>query len=118
MNRLLTALKKTKEKVALNNKGICGNVKYYIHEITAGLGHCIQHSASDDASCQLRNLMLKWPKCADRYGDFPIEGRWAGYETEATLGKLWENPLRLELLDWLIKELENEENVQNHMRAD
>lgn len=118
MNRLLVALRKTEEKVVLNNKGICGNVQYYIHEMTKPLGGGLCEAAANSAEHQMRKLMQKWPKCADEYGNFPIEGRWAGYETDAALGKLWENPLRHELLDWMIKELENEENVRPNLQAD
>lgn len=54
MNRLLTALKKTKEQVALNNKGICGNVQYYIHEMTKHLG--LGDAAANQADAEMAQV--------------------------------------------------------------
>ena len=107
MNLLLVALKKTREKVAINNKGICGNVQYYIHEITKHLGGNLCQEKLDNASYLTHKLIQRWPKCADQQGIFPIEKQWAEYELRAAKDELWSDPLRLELLDWCIKELEN-----------
>ena len=108
MSRLLAALKSTKQHVVFRDKGICANAKYYIHKMTRNLGDGLCQEACDYAEHQMRMLMRRWPKCADEYGNFPIEGSWAEYELRAAKDELWSDPLRLELLDWCIKELENE----------
>lgn len=108
MSRLLAALKSTKQKVVFRDKGICANAKYYVEKMTRNLGDGLCQEACDYAEHQMRVLMRRWPKCADEYGNFPIEGRWAEYELRAAKDELWSDPLRLELLDWVIEELENE----------
>ena len=108
MSRLLAALKSTKQCIVFRDGGICANARHYVYIMTRHLGDGLCQEACDYAEHQMRMLMRRWPKCADEYGNFPIEGRWAEYELQAAKDELWSDPLRLELLDWCIKELENE----------
>ena len=107
MSRLLTALKSTKQHIVFRDRGICANAQHYIKEMTKNLGDGLCQEACDYAERQMRMLMRRWPKCEDEYGNLPIEGSWTGYQQKAEEDKLWSDPLRLELLDWCIKELEN-----------
>ena len=53
-------------------------------------------------------MMCMWP---GRIGDdprYPVEGSYEEYIMSMRDSTLWKNARRYELLDWMIKELENE----------
>lgn len=91
---LLPTLKKIKKRPPHLDKGICG---------------CARDLMGDPEFNRiiipLRDLMEKWPETT---GDraFPVEGSASKYLVDSYQDKLWENPRRIALLDWLIKELE------------
>lgn len=75
------------------NSGICCNVYVQDH--------------SDSLQDELKELIARWPdKTQSGYDQFPIEGSPSAYNR--TINK-WRNPRRLALLDWLIAQLEQEE---------
>ena len=58
------------------------------------------------AVCQLLSLMMRnWPDRAEGETGHPVNGSCVAYEREDREGKIWENPLRFQLLDWLIDKL-------------
>lgn len=92
--KLLAALKQMRTHAPRRDQGICGNLR----ELMGDTDFCIL--ASD-----LRDIMEVWPETTgDRF--FPVEKR-ERYIKAAKDRTLWENPRRIALLDWLIKELEN-----------
>lgn len=92
--KLLWVLKKIKAGPQQPDKGICGNLRTLIGD------EKFREVASD-----LCDMMETWPETSgDRF--FPVEKTRAAYVHDAKRGALWENPRRIALLDWLIKELE------------
>lgn len=61
----------------------------------------------DDCLDEMYALMERWPGASDDE-DFPVGGDCEYYQ-EVEDGTLWQNPARLELLDWLIDQLEGEQ---------
>ena len=92
---LLPVLKQIKTRPPRLDEGICGNLQILLGEIP----FC-------KATTDLRDLMEKWPETSgDRI--FPVEGKIDMFLVDSYHNKLWDNPRRIALLDWLIKELEN-----------
>lgn len=91
---LLEALRAIKLEPATMSQGICGNLRTIVGDIKwVILGK------------QLRALMDKWPEALpNRF--YPVEGKQEAYMLAAAKRILWDNPRRIALLDWLIKELE------------
>lgn len=94
---LLEALKKIRDDGPVSTKyGICGNVIDL-----ANVKECKK----------LDILFLRWPRNKGRTNmmrtSYPVEGHGVGYKRSVEAGELWDNPRRHELLNWLIKELEN-----------
>ena len=92
---LLTVLKQIKKRPPYLDKGICGCARDILGD--QEFNRVIIH---------LRDLMAKWPETT---GDraFPVEGSASKYLVDSYNDKLWQNPRRIALLDWLIKELED-----------
>lgn len=92
---LLPALKQIKTRPPRLNEGICGNMRVLMGQIE----FC-------RITKDLQDLMAKWPETAgDRI--YPVEGETELFVIDAHQRKLWDNPRRIALLDWLIEELEN-----------
>ena len=114
---LLHVLKKIRDTKQTREYGICGEV---IHRLKKW--YMVGHGFSDKGPnyserCEavtrvqtvLYKLMVQWPggwySEDDRY---PVEGNEEKFGEALEAGLLWENRRRLELLGWLIKELEND----------
>lgn len=55
---------------------------------------------------QLLSLMMRdWPDRVEGHACYPVNGSCAAFSREDAKGKIWENPLRFQLLDWLIDQL-------------
>lgn len=55
---------------------------------------------------QLLSLMMSdWPDRVEGDACYPINGHCVSFSREDREGKIWENPLRFQLLDWLIDQL-------------
>ncbi|UIS74232.1 hypothetical protein pA_gene0017 [Aeromonas phage phiA008] len=48
----------------------------------------------------------KWPATKDRRGAYPVEGDFQVYDAHQRAYILWDNPRRLELLEWAIQKAE------------
>ena len=83
-----------------------GPVRDYV-----GICENVEDLTEETLPYELKELMVGWPANAAKLHslrqNYPVEGSRDGYEAGAEAGTLWENPRRHELLDWLIKELEN-----------
>ena len=114
---LLHILKKVRDTKQTRAYGICGEVihslkKYYM----VGRGFSDKEpnysercGAVTRVQTVLYKLMVQWP--GGWYGEddrYPVEGNKEKFGEALEAGLLWENQRRLELLDWLIKELEDE----------
>ena len=53
-------------------------------------------------------MMCMWPGRIGNDPRYPVEGSCEKYIVSMLDGTLWKNARRYELLDWMIKELENE----------
>lgn len=61
---------------------------------------------------QLLSLMMRdWPERVEGDACYPVNGHCVTFSREDKAGKIWENPLRFRLLDWLIDRLTNCEPV-------
>lgn len=72
--------------------GICANVHAYFGK-------------HGDESIYLKNIMRQWEGKATFTCMYPVGGP-EEYDRESLSQTLWLNPRRLELLDWLIEELQ------------
>ena len=84
--------------------GICCNAQDYIRDLT-------ETELEYDKACRaLNGYMKQWPEACDAES-YPVGG-WQEYNKGLESRTLWQNPRRIELLNWLIKtlteELENE----------
>lgn len=75
--------------------GICG---YTVRTATPPEGFNRQ-----DVALMLSQKIQEWPGSSG-HPTYPVEGNGFTHEHDRKSGKLWQNPRRLELLDWLIKE--------------
>lgn len=96
------------ELVSLTSSGICWGVDWLIRD------HAKKESSADPSQSyhelitptlrQLMDLMQQWPASSGhRY--YPVAGR----EEFDEPTDLWENPLRVELLNWCIEQLESQQ---------
>lgn len=93
---MIKELKRIREHPIRLDQGICGNLRTLVGD-----------EKWRETSMHLRGLMDKWPETSgDRF--YPVEGSGATYLSSARHRTLWQSPRRIALLDWLIKELENE----------
>lgn len=81
----------------LTADGICFNVEELVPETENG-----------QTQDELQLLMSRWPH-ADANSTYPVEGHAERYMCAQRMGTVWQNPRRIALLDWMIKELEKEE---------
>lgn len=88
---MIEELKRIREHPIRLDQGICGNMRTLV---------------GDEVMPRLRALMSQWPKARKCEG-YPVEGSVTEYMNSVRQKTLWENPRRIALLDWLIKELEN-----------
>ena len=106
---LLKALKQVREDAGKGTSGICGEVFKWLKE------YCMvndnyeeRHSVVEATMRELQAIMNKWPGGGRRLDDrYPVEGSGYKYTLALIEQKLWSNPRRIALLNWLIKELEN-----------
>ena len=112
---LLHVLKEIRDTNKEKKYGICGEVihslkKYYMvgHGFSdKGPNYSERCKAVTRVQTVLYKLMVQWP--GGWYGEddrYPVEGNKEKFGEALEAGLLWENQRRLELLDWLIKELE------------
>lgn len=97
---LLKILKRIRDEgPQARNCGICGNVLVVADEKIDGcallreLDKVIRHWPANAGTCYVTKVC------------YPVEGE-KQYFKDAAQNILWENPRRIALLDWLIKELE------------
>lgn len=101
MDELLEVLKAIKQNPD-KHTGICGNVcdktdttpnRYY-----------------DYFMPRLHALIKQWPEGleSDEESNYPVEGSKTKFRCDRDDGKLWDNPRRHELLNWLIERIKNE----------
>lgn len=113
---LLWALYKVRDNIAKADTGICGEVFKWLKEYcmvndnyAEGDNYEERHSVVEATMRELQAIMNKWPGGGRRLDDrYPVEGSGYKYTIAVIEQKLWSNPRRIALLDWLIKELENE----------
>ena len=113
---LLHILKKVRDTQQKREYGVCGEVqkrikKYYM------VGRNFSNKIPDyeercDAVVRMQTtlykLMVKWPQGMFSEDDrYPVEGNEEKFGEALEAGCLWENARRIELLNWLIKELEH-----------
>ena len=103
---LLKALKQVREDAGKGTSGICGEVFKRLKE------YCMvndNYEAAVEATMhELQAIMNKWPGGRRRLDDrYPVEGSGYKYTVALIEQKLWSNPRRIALLNWLIEELEN-----------
>ena len=112
MKILLKALKHVKEDTGQRTSGICGEVFKWLKEycmVNEGENYAERHAAVEATMRELEATMNEWPRGGRRLDHrYPVEGGYYPFMAELMKGTLWNNPLRHELLDWLIKELEND----------
>lgn len=105
---LLEALKAIKEKPLSQTMGICGNVTAYAQKRFTHLHDCMLIDAKhEEMRFLIRKLISQWPDKKGNNLETPIEGSIMPYLDDSEHERLWTNPRRHELLDWMIKELEN-----------
>lgn len=81
--------------------GICCVADELIFEwVVQGRITCDQ---GDDACELLDNLIHNWPERNTVFSCYPVGGL-NEYEIESGRGTIWDNPRRIELLQWLIEE--------------
>ena len=98
MKMLLAALKRIRDKGPIEKeKGICGNVRLLVPRKQ-------RKEIQDKIYC----LTQRWPEYKGPSLVYPVEGSGWLYRESARLGILWKNPRRIYLLNYMIKELENE----------
>lgn len=120
-DRMLTALKLLRDKaprlIISSVSGTRDGVRYTFrrgcgicHNVVDNIGSAAE---AHEARRVLRNIISTWDKCQrDRSGvpksAYPVDDdEYGGYCQASRDGELWHNPLRLELLDYIIGELEN-----------
>lgn len=92
MTTLLEALTQIKRRPVRLDHGICENVRAI--------------DRNPEIHRQLWELMAKWPDAVQDNRWYPVEGDMSLYMYAVRDRALWQNPRRIALLDWLIKELE------------
>ena len=98
MKMLLAALKRIRDKGPVEkDKGICGNVRLLVRRKQRA-------EIQDKIYC----LIQRWPEYKGTCLVYPVEGSGWLYRESVKLGILWKNPRRIYLLNYMIKELENE----------
>jgi hypothetical protein len=92
----------------MKNYGICGHVNMYMSHTKEY--RCVRHSVN----ALLDRYINRWPVKLDgaEHGLSPIPNYWE----ECAERTLWDNPKRLELLDWLIEQTEGrkDDTEQHH----
>ena len=95
MKMLLAALKRIRDKGPIEKeKGICGNVRLLV-----------PRKQRAEIQEKIYCLIQRWPEYK---GLSLVEGSGWLYRESVRLGILWKNPRRIYLLNYMIKELENE----------
>ena len=95
---LLAALKRIRDEGPIEkDKGICGNVRLLVPRKQRA-------EIQDKIYC----LTQRWPEYKGTCLVYPVEGSGWLYRESVRLGILWKNPRRIYLLNYMIKELENE----------
>lgn len=113
---LLKALKQVRKDAGKGTSGICGEVFKWLKEYcmvndnyAEGDNYEERRSVVEATMRELQAMMNKWPGGGRRLDDrYPVEGSGYKYTVALIEQKLWSNPRRIALLNWLIKELENE----------
>ena len=98
MKMLLASLKRIRDEGPVNiDYGICGNVRLLVPRK--------QRAEIQD---KIYSLTQRWPEYKGTCLVYPVEGSGWLYRESVKLGILWKNPRRIYLLNYMIKELENE----------
>ena len=85
--------------------GICWNI-----------GQMTKHLRLEPEMCKLVHdkfveMAGEWPATKDKRGAYPVEGDFRVYDADQRDHILWNNPRRLELLEWAIQKAEAGEPV-------
>ena len=104
MITLLKCLKHLKANGPIDkSSGICGNMLLVAEKLGVGTAMPLAR--------ELDRLLPKWPetngRCHMSKTSYPVEGWSSAFFASAQSMTLWQNPRRIVLLDWLIKELED-----------
>lgn len=84
--------------------GICSNVR----EVLKRIGGPEINLYGSAVMYRMHQMFETWPRAAvPNAWHYPVCGR-KEYDMESWVGTLWTNPRRIELLNWLIVQLENE----------
>ena len=102
---LLEALKAVRDKSRDETAGICLNAQIRLRKHTDGT---LRQAHMEEACSSMQSLMCRWPESKDLTGRYPIEGSEPEYAQAMRRKTLWRNPRRIALLEWMIKELEND----------
>lgn len=97
---LLEALRRIRDEGApIRSGGICRNAAILMKRHNEDRYFDNEHRLLYELVSQCPALTNWWP--------FPVEGA-ADFYNDQEAGTLWQNPRRIELLNWLIVQLENE----------
>lgn len=99
---LLQALKHVQNNRDEEDSGICKNVTVWL------MRECDCYKERKKALAKMHEMMCVWPGKTGDDPRYPVEGSCEKYMVSMCDGTLWKNARRYELLDWMIKELENE----------
>lgn len=117
---LLWALYKVRENIAKANTGICGETFKWLKEYYMVDSNYVTTPASKERAFKVteaQDLLWKlnnqWPEKIIKGNwlndwQYPVEGARDEFYKSKELKTLWSNPRRIALLNWLIKELEND----------
>ena len=98
MKMLLAALKRIRDNGPVEkSKGICGNVRLLV-----------PRKQRVEIQDKLYSLTQRWPEYKGTGLVYPVEGSGWLYRESVRLNILWKNSRRIYLLNYMIKELENE----------
>lgn len=106
---LLDALKAIKKDPPEKNYGICANVGWLVFDATAPIIDSVLRQAHrEEADRVMCRLLARWLDAVGPNPNYPVEGSEHEYMVSQRDGTVWQNNRRAALLDWMIKELENE----------
>lgn len=96
----LCMLRDEPEKRALD-WGICWNVNQMTNHYL-GLAPAMRKRVRD----KFVEMAGEWPATKDKRGTYPVEGDFRVYDAHQRAYILWDNPRRLELLEWATQKAE------------
>lgn len=99
LNKVLKSLKADVQRGGVAEKGLCSAVMNRV-------GGALKARNAGKHACAFRltELICTWPDTNDTVNTLEAVCKYEQYAAEAQAGTSWQNPRRLALLDWMIKE--------------